>query len=440
MKLYNYQIKYLAMLPANCIMAADTGTGKTVMALAHYQNNCPVVAETLKEGGNWRNKDDYIKSKQAIPLLILAPASKVRTGDWEREATEFGLSLDNITIISYEKATRKARFNKWAKGSEPTWWMQWLKDNPDFVLIADEVHKAKNPQSLTGKGVFALATAAKQFIGLSATPLPNGWVDICNYGKIFGWWRNKTEFFDNYVITYQIPNQHWSKITGYKQEDKLKLYWSRVAKPLLKKDALDLPRLKYQAIEINKPKIYDQVRKTRVYRAEPLDNAPKLANGLRRTLIADRAKWLADFLDGASGHTVIFYNYIEEREQVLEILHKNHMKYYRQDGEKHEVPSKPDWSKLPDRTVTVAQYKSGGTGIEMTYADKIIYLSPTYSYADFSQSIGRVYRAGQKLPVTVYLLHTKDTIDAAIWRCIRQKRAFDVELWRKELDNENTEG
>lgn len=387
-------------------MGADTGTGKTLMALAH--------------------------AKPDLPILVLAPASKVRTEDWEREAKEFGLSSDRLTVISYERATRKTRFDKWAKGSKGTWWEQWLADNPAYILIADEIHKAKNPQSLTGKGVFALATRADQFIGLSATPLPNGWVDICNYGKIFGWWRNKTEFFRDYVITYQIPNQHWAKITGYRQEDKLKELWAGVAKPLRKEQALDLPKFKYQVIQTTKPKIYDQVKKTRIYQAEELDNAPKLANGLRRTLITPRINWLKDFLEGASSHTVIFYNYIDEREQILSVVPKE-MTVYRQDGEKHQIPSKPDWGNLPDRTVTVAQYKSGGTGVEMTYADKLVYLSPTYSYADFSQSIGRVYRNGQKLPVTAYLLHTKDTIDADIWLCIRRKKAFDVELWAKEI-------
>ena len=401
----------LKRLKPDCIMAWETGTGKTVSALAHSQGYNP-----------------------GLPILVLAPASKVRTQDWQREAEEYGLSLDNITVISYEKATRKASFNKWAKGAQPTWWQQWLIDTPEYVLIADEVHKAKNPQSLTGKGVFALAVSAKQFIGLSATPLPNGWVDVCNYGKIFGWWKNKTEFFKDYVITYQIPNQHWSKITGYRQKDKLKSLWDSVAQPLKKADALDLPKLRYQGVHIPKSKTYDAVRKTRVYRAEPLDNAPKLANGLRRTLIADRQVWLDDFLDGASGHTVVFYNYIEEREAILEVIPKG-VTIYRQDGEKHEVPSKPDWGELPDRSVTVVQYKSGGTGIEITYADKIVYMSPTYSYADFSQSIGRVYRAGQQLPVTAYLLHAKDTIDADIWRCIRQKRSFDIELWHKDVDN-----
>lgn len=410
-RLYEYQAKALAKLPANCIMAWDTGTGKTVSSLAHYE-----------------------QYNVGLPLLILAPASKVRTKDWEREATEFGLSLDNITVISYEKATRVKSIERQILGKERRfWWQDYMTENPEYMLIADEVHKAKNPQSLTGKGVFALATGAQQFMGLSATPLPNGWVDACNYGKIFGWWKNKTEFYRDYVITYQIPNQHWSKITGYRHEDKLKQLWAGVAKPLLKKDALDLPKFRYQAIHIPKPKIYDQVRKTRIYRAEELDNAPKLANGLRRTLIDRRVQWLADFLDGASGHTVIFYNYIEEREAVLNIVPKD-MTIYRQDGQRHEVPNKSEWNNLPERSVTIMQYKSGSVGIECTYADKMVYLGETYSYAEFAQSIGRVYRNGQKLPVTAYLLHTRDTISEQIWACIRRKKSFDIELWKQEED------
>lgn len=398
-------------------MAADTGTGKTIMALAHATEHSP-----------------------GAPLLILAPASKVRTGDWEREIAEyFGTgSAPDFQVVSYEKISRTKTIERQLLKKERRYmWQDYLAEHNNFVVIADEVHKVKNSQSLAGKMLYALATSGQcsQFIGLSATPLPNGWQDICNYGKIFGWWKNKTEFFRDYVITYQIPNQHWSKITGYKQVEKLKDWWGSVAKPLKKSEALDLPRLKYQKIEIAKPKLYESVKKTRIYDAEELDNAPKFVNGLRKTLIASRIDWLKDFLDGASGHTVVFYNYIAERDAALQIIPSG-VTVYRQDGEKHELPSKQDWGKLPDRTVTLAHYKSGGTGVEMTYADKIIYLSPTYSYADFSQSVGRVYRNGQTLPVTAYLLHTKDTIDSDIWTCIRQKRAFDQELWfNKTIDN-----
>lgn len=396
-------------MPKNCIMAADTGTGKTVMALAHSLSN--------------------------IPILVLAPASKVRTGDWQDTAREFGIPEHLLTVQSYEKATRKASATAYyLKKQKAFWWEQYVSDNPEFVLICDEVHKAKNSQSLTGKGVYMLSRLSSQFIGLSATPLPNGWQDMANYGKIFGWWKNKTEFWSKYVIEQRIPNQHWSKITGYRDEDRLRQLWDSVAKPLSKDQALDLPKFQYKAEKIEKPKLYDQVKKTRIFRAEELDNVSKLINGLRKTLIGGRTNWLSDFLEGASGHTVIFYNYIEEREEILKVVPKD-MQIFRQDGELHQVPGKSEWGKLTGRSVTVAQYKSGGTGIEMTYADKIVYSSETYSYADFQQSIGRVYRNGQTKPVIAYLLHTPGTISEDIWKCIRTKRSFDIAIWYDSKDD-----
>jgi hypothetical protein len=180
MRLYTYQQQYLSQLPPSCIMAAETGTGKTVMALAHAKPGLPYASYSRLH-------------------------SKSRTKDWEREA-------DRVWLVAgqhHRYQLREGHAQSYdsmpgLKGAETAWWMQYLKDHDHFVLIADEIHKAKNPQSLTGKGVFALAQSADQFIGLSATPLPNGWVDICNYGKIFDWWKNKTEFFRDYVD--HLPN------------------------------------------------------------------------------------------------------------------------------------------------------------------------------------------------------------------------------------------
>ena len=79
--LYEYQKRYLSDMPVRGIMAADTGTGKTFMALAHYERHAA-----------------------GTPLLILAPASKIRTEDWERDITEwFGEGNEpEYAIYSYE--------------------------------------------------------------------------------------------------------------------------------------------------------------------------------------------------------------------------------------------------------------------------------------------------------------------------------------------------
>ena len=166
MQLYEYQKKYLAQLPASAIMAADTGTGKTIMALAHATEHNP-----------------------GAPLLVVAPASKVRTGDWDREIADyFGKGNEpDFQVVSYEKISRTKTIERQLLKKERRYmWQDYLAEHNNFVVIADEVHKAKNSQSLAGKMLYALATSGqcRQFIGLSATPLPNGWQDACNYGNI----------------------------------------------------------------------------------------------------------------------------------------------------------------------------------------------------------------------------------------------------------------
>src|SRR5690554_4452969 len=111
LKLYDFQIEALAKLPVNCIMAWDTGTGKTISSLAHAQFHNPNT-----------------------PVLILAPASKVRTGDWQEEAKRYGIPEQLLTVQSYEKATRKASATAYyLKKQKAFWWEQYVSDNPKFV-------------------------------------------------------------------------------------------------------------------------------------------------------------------------------------------------------------------------------------------------------------------------------------------------------------------
>ena len=183
-ELYKFQEDYLKDLPAKYIFAADTGTGKTFMALAHY------------------DKHNYL-----MPLLILAPASKVRTGDWQRDIEQYfaGRLVPPYEIYSYEKFSRVPTVKQYqATGDRGIWRDYMSRHAGGYALICDEVHKVKNPQSRMGKAVFEVSQRARFFLGLSATPLPNGWIDAANYYKIFGFSRNLTEFKKRYcdIQTY----------------------------------------------------------------------------------------------------------------------------------------------------------------------------------------------------------------------------------------------
>ena len=408
--LYEYQKKYLSDFPTRGIMAADTGTGKTFMALAHYE-----------------------KHANGQPLLILAPASKVRTKDWEREISEWfeGRVPPHFEVYSYEKFSRNPSAMQFRNGKRALWHRAAPHyGGTQYAVICDEVHRAKNPQSDIGKAVFQAAKDAKFFVGLSATPLPNGWIDFAGYSKIFGFTKNITEFKNKYVkyATYV----DFPKIDGYWREGELAAQWQSISKKLAKKDALDLPSRVFIGTDFKRPTDYvKMILDRKAPDGTLLDNAPLLTNALRQTLTSPKLSYVSDILEGTTENVVIFYNYVSEREAILDMLKKKHKgkTIFRQDGDKHELPSKERWAGITN-SVTLAHYRSGSTGVEMTYATQVIYFSPTYSYADYVQSIGRVYRNGQTNKTTFYNLRTPETIEADVYDALRNKQDFQVKQWR----------
>lgn len=408
-ELYQFQKDYLKGLPAKYIFAADTGTGKSFMSLAHYDEKA------------------YLK-----PLLILAPASKVNTGDWERDVKQYfaGRLAPEFEIYSYEKFSRVPTIKQYQKTGDRGVWRDWLKRHPSgFAVIADEVHKAKNPQSKMGKALFEVSQSASFFCGLSATPLPNGWIDAINYFKIFGFTKHKTAFKDRYVNEQTYKG--FPEVVGYYHEAELQSKWNQIAKPLSKDRALDLPPLVVVPVSLPAGSEYLKVMKSRLFEDKFLDNPSALMHALRQSITDPKIAWLDEFLEGVSDHTVVFYNYKSERDKILKMIAKNHKKrkVFRQDGEFHEVPPKHTWEQLPPRSITLAQYQSGSTGIEMTYAATTVYFSPTYSYSNYEQSIGRINRNGQTKKMTLYLLCAPATLEREIWKALRNKSDFQESQW-----------
>lgn len=414
--LYEYQKRYLADLPVRSIMAADTGTGKTFMALAHYQRHAA-----------------------GAPLLILAPASKIRTEDWERDITEwFGEGNEpDYEIYSYEKFSRNPSNKQFLQGKRAIWHAYAPKyDGKQYAVILDEVHRAKNPQSGIGKSVYWSAKDADFMIGLSATPLPNGWIDFANYSKIWGFTKGITDFKQRYcdIVTYK----GFPEIKGYWREDELMKQWQSISKKLTKKEALDLPDRTFIGVDFKRPADYMKTMlDRRNANGDLLDTASALAHALRQTLTQPKLDYLADLIEGTDENIVIFYNYITEREAILDLIKKKFKDrpLIRQDGQKHEVPRKADWDKIK-RSITVSHYKSGSTGVEMTYSTQVIYFSPTYSYAEYLQSIGRVYRNGQDQKTTFYNFRTPNSIEADIYTVLKTKNDFQVAQWLNAKEEE----
>ena len=74
--------------------------------------------------------------------------------------------------------------------------------------------------------------------------------------------------------------------------------------------------------------------------------------------------------------------------------------------------------------------KSAGHGLNLQHGGHhIVFLSLPWSLELYEQTIGRLHRSGQKMPVWCYILLTHKTVDEKIWGALHDKRTLsDIAL------------
>lgn len=307
-----------------------------------------------------------------------------------------------------------------------------VQDNNNFFangILTHNCHYIKQPTSNRSKATYWATKDASFFIGLSGTPLANGWIDFAGYSKIFGFTKGITEFKKKYcnIQTYK----GFPEIIGYWREGELTKQWQAISKPLSRENATELPQRSFYTIKFKRPAKYIKYILDRKNDAgEHLDNPSLLAHSLRQVLAPEKIDYLSDLLASTQDNIVVFYNYNSELALIKDMLKKKHKDkiVFEQNGQKHQIPTKEQWGKVQN-SVTLAHYKSGSTGVEMQYANITIYFSPTYSYQEYEQSKGRVWRNGQEKKCIFYIFKTQNTIETDVWDCLRQKRDFSASLW-----------
>ena len=389
MNLYPYQKDYIRQAKPNWIYDCDTGLGKTVMALAHYRI--------------------HFKDK---PLCIVAPSSKIKEQGWQRTVEIMCPNIQKLKIVSYNS-------------------MPKIKDTlGDHFIIFDESHKIKDSCGVWGKSAFEICRKSAGHIFLSATPLPNNWADAINYLKIFGITKNKTQFLKRFAIT----SMQWGyqEIVGWRNTKALLGEWQSISKRLNKEDCIDLPRLTTRDVFFNVGINYRKVLKDRVCEDIVYDSAMSWRHGLRQACTTKaKLEYLKDFLDSTKQNVIVFYNYDSELKSIRGVINKE---IFQCNGKVKNFPTF-DFGDIKN-TVTLANYKSGSEGVEFTYADIIIFFSPTESYTEYYQSLGRCHRLKQQNKVTAYKFITRNTIEEDIYHALDSKKDFNFDLWEANRGKE----
>lgn len=341
----------------------------------------------------------------ARKVLIICPASVRDTRVWEKDRAKFGLEFDEFEVQGYHFLQKTKDFTKYS----------------DYYVIIDEAHKIKNSQSKQGQGAFNLCLTARGFSLLSGTPMSN-WADAVNYAKITGLVKHKTAFYRRYVIQQRAYAHKGMEIVGYQNTDELGNWWSSIALRGRSEEFVELPKKQIIDVEIPIRRTgYVDMLMTRMRDDEPLDSAPKLTWALREYAenAPEKLAWTVEKIEGLD-NCLVFVNTIAALDSLSDKLTKA--------GIKHGVWCGKKKDSFDDQKVMIVQYQSGGTGLNLQKFSTTIFLSPCYSFIDYTQAIGRTYRNGQEEKCTFYHIRAVNTIDNAIYAALSEKKSFDDKL------------
>ena len=403
-KLRKYQLNALKRMRNGVVLCGDTGSGKSLTAVAYYYMINGGHQSTL-EGGEYR----YM-NKRPMDLYIITTARKRDTFEWEKEMTPFLLTTGEKVVYKH-----KIIIDSWNNVAK-------YKEVKDSFFIFDE-------QRVTGKGPwvksFLKIVKSNQWILLSATPGDN-WGDYVPLFLANGFYKSRGEFSKMHEVYARFCN--FPKIERYVGTNRLEWLREQILVDMDFKrpttaHPVDIP-VEYDGAA------YKQIYKTRFdpWEKRPIENAAGLCLCLRKLVNSDESRSRA-MLELAEDHPkmIVFYNFDFELDILRKLGWPKGTAVAEWNGHRHEpIPVESD------RWVYLVQYTAGAEGWNCIETDTIAFYSLNYSYKVMKQAMGRIDRMNTPFKDLYYfMLKSRSGIDLAIARALREKKTFNEKRFTK---------
>ena len=391
----DYQIKAVEMLKTGAILCGDTGSGKSITALAYFH-------EKVCKG----NTNPWQDRKVSKKLYIITTARKRDTREWDGELVRF-LLLGEAVIDSWNNIKKYA-------------------DVKNAFFIFDE-------QRVVGYGAWSktFINIAKnnEWILLTATP-GDTWSDYIPVFIANGFYKHKYDFCQQHVI-YK-PFTQYSQIDRYVNTGRLIYYRSKIL--------IDMEYIKdtvqhhsFVTCRFNRDK-YNRIVKDRwnIFDDCPIENPSQLCYLMRKVVNSDpsRLEAVARTLE-FKNKLIIFYNFDYELEMLREFSKDIKIICQEWNGHKHELVPKGD------RWIYLVQYSSGSEAWNCIETDAMIFYSENYSYKMMKQAAGRIDRRNTPYKDLYYWhLTSKSPIDNAIRNCQAKKKDFNEKRFVDKMARE----
>ena len=398
-------VLWLSMLRKNgkgAMLADDMGLGKTLQTLAFLS--------TLGTGKQY---------------LVVCPASII--SNWKKEIRKFIPELEQMIRIESYDAIR-INIDKFDK-------------IPYDTIIVDEGQFVKNDETFRYRAIESLKR--DYLIVLSGTPIENSVREIWAQFKLI---FPETEFIYNKLVSI-------AEVDDNKIAELSKMFLSRFILRRTKEDVLpDMPDMSVENIYLNlsdeERRIYEKVRRTFVLAMDngisgrinsiALEGLLRLrqccvsVNLLPRSLSGkgyvfsskmSNTLRIVKNLIGQNHKVLVFSQFTSALNELEKHLDNEGIMPLLLTGEtrnRHEIIEK--FQKDTEFKVFLISLKAGGTGLNLTAADRVVLLDDWWNPAVESQAFSRAHRIGQDNNVKVYRLVCRDTVEEKILALHKNKK------------------
>lgn len=433
------------------IVVARPGGGKTVAALT-------AIVELLR--------DNVIRH-----ALVIAPKRVARTV-WPAEirAWEHTAKLRFAVVTGTPQARRAILIGYRDRDitiiglDVVEWLLEELKcfatdERKIFdLLVLDEISRLRNPKGVRAKAIAKAADRWTMIWGMSGTLRPNGPEDLFMPARIVTrdrlWGKSFYKWQELHFYPTDRHGYNWALLPNH--EPAINAGIATISTTLQDDELPQLPELSVMFDRFELPpaarKQYDSMHNklfaetagapvVAMSTAVATGKLAQIANGFMYThegrpvrVHEEKAQWLSELIDEATGPTLLIYEYLEDLAMLRELLGDDLP--YLGDGvsDRQSDDNIVRWNngQLPFMALHPA---SGGHGLNLQHGGAdMAWISPTWSPELWEQTIARLHRSGQSKPVIVRVCTAADTVDEMkidrVHRKMSAQQAFEAYLRR----------
>ena len=289
------------------------------------------------------------------------------------------------------------------------------------VMLVDEAHYLKEPQSARTRNAFLLAPHIDRRFLLTATPILNRESELHSLLRLSG-----------HPIGSVPVGEFLEEFAG--KPELRKALSERVSEWMLRRRKDVLKTLKgkthvVQYVDLGE----DERAKYRKVLADPDEIALVKIGKLRRMLECAKADWLVDTISSLEhdDKVIVFCEYTDSVEYLAEEFAKAGIEAVKYTGEYTPIRKQRAVDAFmidPDTRVFIGTTKAAGVGLNLTAANYVTFASLPWTAAIKRQAEDRAYRNGQLRLVTVIDPLITGTIDEQIVELLKHKEGIEQDL------------